>query len=127
VFPAQQALGAMALDEAVLEEEGEHPPAKGLGHAGEVAEGDVVEATLLVEAAFHKDPVPVRVVPAEVSPALVGDHAAAEQGLAGGVRVELAHKAGDEAADFGEEVRVEAEGRAQDLGQGESEHTVGQP
>ena len=86
----------------------------------------MVEAALLVEASLQKYPVPVWVEPAEVSPTLVGKHAPAEQGPTGCVRVELAHEARDEAARVGEQVRVEAEGRAQDLGHGEGEHAVGQ-
>jgi hypothetical protein len=91
-----------------------------LRHPGEVAEGHVMEAALLVEASFLEDPVPVWVVAAEVSRALVGNQAPAEQGLTSGPRVELAHQASDEAAGLSEQVGMKAEGGSQD------EHAVRQ-
>jgi hypothetical protein len=67
------------------------------------------------------------VEPAKVSPALVGKHETAAQGLSGRLGMELAHQTGDEAAGLSEQVGMKAEGGSQDLRHGEGEHAVRQP
>jgi hypothetical protein len=65
--PTQKALGAVALDEAEVKEQGQHARAERLCHLLEISEGDVEEAAVMVESSFQEDSVPVGVEAQELA------------------------------------------------------------
>ena len=127
VGPLEHVLGQPLVQELALQEERDDSLAEAGAHLRQIDRRDVDESALAVKASLQEQAVPVGIQPAKRSRALEDHDCGGADGLAGGLRCEVAHQPVDEAADLSVKPLVVAEEDAEDLGQGEDELPVRQP